>query len=153
SGEQATAIVSPWSDWAYAYAPARLRAGLATDYEGALTDALGRFRAHTEFDFWTVVPRTMSDGDVGAWNNAVQAGVLLSGLSELTAEMASGSHLSPAGLSSIALVEAVRADLTDAGAVLDGQGPRGALDVGTCATICALGPLTLRGDLQEAADT
>ena len=152
SGEQATLVVSPWTDWAYAYALARKLAGRDATVGDALGHSITDFRAHVEADFWTVVPRVMSDGTVGAWNDGVQTGVLLSGLSQLTADMASASHLSPAGVSSLALLSAVRQDLSDPDVQLDGIGPAGALDVGTCAVVCVLGPLTLRGDLQDAAD-
>ena len=113
TGEQATAILSPWSDWAVAYSTARLKARRDARYADALAHALERFRDHVELDYWTVTATVMSSGPVGAWNESVQAGVLLSALSALTAGMASESQLSAAGLSSLALVAAVRDDLTD----------------------------------------
>jgi hypothetical protein len=148
TGEQATAVLSPWSDWAYAESIGRLQARRDPTYSDALTHAVERFRDHTELDFSSVVPASMASGPVGSWNDTVQAGVLLAALSALTADMASASQLSPAGLGSFTLVAAVREDLGDA--VLDGTGPRGRLTVGTCSVVCVLRPLTLRADLRDA---
>jgi len=139
TGEQATAVVTPWSDWAVAEAAARLRTKRDSTYRDALTHAISRFRDHVELDYWSVVPAVMSTGPVGAWNEAVQAGVLLSALSALTAAMASASQLSTAGLSSIELVAAVRDDL-GADAVLDGTGSHGRLTLGTCRSRPGSGP-------------
>jgi hypothetical protein len=149
TGEQGAIVISPWSDWAVAYAAARFKAKWNMTYADALAHALSRFRDHVEEDYWSVVPAPMASGPVGAWNDGVQAGVLLAGLSSLTARFATTSQLSPQGLSSLALVAAVRDDLSDA--VLDGAGAHGAALLGTCGTACDLGPSTLRGDLRDAA--
>jgi hypothetical protein len=150
TGEQATVVLTPWSDWAVAYASARVKTKRDTNFADALPHALQRIRDHVELDFWSVAPAPMADGPVGAWNDGVQAGVLLAGLSALTAKMASDSQLSPAGLSSLALVAAVRDDLL-ADAVLDGMGVHGPLALGTCSTVCKLGPPSLRASLRDAA--
>jgi len=151
TGEEGTAVITPWSEWAFAYSFARHAAARDRAYADALTHAIQRFRDHVELDFWNVVPTVMSDGAVGAWNNGVQAGLLLSSLSKLTAEMASDSQLSMAGLSSLELVAAVRDDLSDAQAVLDGAGTQGELKVGSCTNVCVLSPFTLRANLRNAA--
>lgn len=151
SGEQATAIITPWSEWAFVYSFARLASKRDQTYAEALTHALERFRDHVELDYWNVVPAVMSTGPVGAWNNGVQAGLLLSALSGLTAELAIESQLSTAGMSSLELVAAVEGDLADPAAILDGIGRGGQLKVGTCPTLCSLGASTLRADLRDGA--
>jgi hypothetical protein len=151
SGGVATAVLSPWSDWAMAHAEGRVAAGREGRYVDALKTAIHRFRDHVELDFWEVIPVVLSDPAVGAWSEQVQAAVLSSALSALTLRMARESRISASGLSSLQLVAAVREDVGDPEASLDGQGTGALLKVGTCTTICPLGPRTLRGHLAEAA--
>ncbi len=150
SGEAATAIVSPWSDWTVACAAGRFAEKRDATYAEALEHVALMFRDHLELDGWAVAPTALAGSPVGAWNQAVQAGVVLAGLSELASEMATRSGLSSAGLGSLALVAAVQRDLADG--VLDGIGPRGPIVLGNCPGVCALGPATLRGDLRDAAE-
>lgn len=150
SGEAATAIVGPWSEWTVACAAGRLAGRRDATYAEALGHAALMFRDHLELDGWAVAPIELAGDPVGAWNEGVQAGVLLAGLSELATEMATGSGLSAAGLGSLALVAAVQDDLADG--VLDGKGSSGPIVLGSCPGVCALGPATLRGDLRDAAE-
>lgn len=151
SGDAVVANLSPWSEWATAYAGGRLQSHRESKYTDALKSAIFRFRDHVELDFWNVAPVVLSDKTVGAWNNQIQAGVAHAALSALTLRMARESQISTAGLSSLQLLAAVRDDLTDPMAVLDGVGIQGAWKIGTCTTVCALSPRTLRANLSEAA--
>src|SRR5262249_25361207 len=77
SGETATAILSPWSEWTVASASARLATKKDATYADALNHATDEFRGILELDAWSVVPADLAGGAVGAWNDAVQAGLLL----------------------------------------------------------------------------
>src|SRR5262249_894717 len=112
--------------------------------------AIRAFRDHLETDFWSVVPANLTAGPA-AWNEPVRLGVATAAFSKLVLRMAQESQISPSGLVSLQLLAALRQDLSDPAAKLDGVSPSGALQIGTCGTICPLSGKTLRADLSESA--
>lgn len=146
----ADVVMSPWTELAVAYAEGRVRSARSSTYEDALEDAHLLLRDHLSFDYWSVVPADLTSDPAGGWNDAVQAGVELAGLSELVRRAAVDSQISPAGLTTLQLLALLRRDLGDHGAQLDGHDDGGALALGTCGSVCALGPRTLRAHFAEA---
>ncbi|ACY18847.1 hypothetical protein [Haliangium ochraceum] len=89
---------------------------------------------------------------------SVRHGLLLASLSLLAGRIADETAGSVRGVNTMALTEALRDDASDAAGLLDGIGPRGALELGLCAPppecsdcrpLCRLSAQTLRQDLGD----
>lgn len=146
----ADVVLSPFTELAVAYAAARVTSGRSATFGAALPVSVQLWWDHLRVDFWKVPPVSLTEGDAGGWNAAVQAGLALAGLSQLVRRMAEESSISPAGLTTLGLLALLQRDLTDAGAQLDGVDPGGALTLGLCPGVCALSGRTLRADFAEA---
>ena len=150
-GTSATVAIGPISELAVAYALA-----LTDDNERPANESLELsfelFRAHVEYDFWRVAPSTMTDDALGAFDENAQAALLHLGLSHFARRIANENHASPGSLSSLTLLEALRADLI-AGPVFDGQAGGGTPKrIGACVEeqLCLLSPRSARGDWAES---
>lgn len=136
--------LTPFSELAVAYGFARHTARKSPTLEEAFKHAHQRFRDFLKVDFWSVGPADLTR-PTGAWNDSVQYGAELAGLSALVLKMAKDSQISEAGLSSLQLLGLLRRDIGDASAQFDGYENNSRLGLGDCDSICTFDACTISG--------
>ena len=148
-------IISPFSELATVYAEERQRAGIDPSFAVARDRSIRIFRDHVGYDYWSVKPVALTEGDVGTFGEAELAGAVGAGFSMLARRIAVASSLDPGTISSLSLLDALVADLKDAPVVLDGlpMGSSSPLTIGACPEgrqYCTISSLTLRADVGES---
>lgn len=147
-------VISPWSELAVEYADVRRRT-FFEPYPEARDEAYRLLHQHLEHDFFAVVPRSLVDADAAAaWDERAQAGMVAAAFSYLARRIAVASSVAPSSLSSLVLLDALKSDLNASGAVLDGAGNAGIIELGNCPDdieYCAMSGRTFRGGIAEAA--
>jgi hypothetical protein len=150
-GKNIEVAIGPISELAVTYAYGLRESGgsmlehLQTAYE--------LFRAHFEYDFWRVAPRMEKDAALGAFDESTHATLIHIGLSHWARRIASASSAEPGSISSLTILEGLKADLA-AGSIFDGQVAGGlTLPLGACPKselYCQLSPRSARGDWAES---
>ena len=146
-GEIRPVVVSPLSSLGVALAEQRLAEGAEAEFFDAVRRAYQLLREHFHADVAHTMPAAVMDASL---TEDVRHALALAGLSSLAHQIAEESGLTIKAWNTITLGQALIEDARGPGALLDGIGPAGRIEVGACPSPCFLSANTLRANLVRA---